>query len=398
MGLQTSDRAGESFLTMHFFEFVLKNVFRRKVRTALTTFGVAVAIAAVVSLLSITSGYERSSKEMYNNRGVDLVVVRAGVANRSTSTLDESAAKLLRALPGVGRVAPALSEKVSFEAGSLVSVPVNGWPPDSFAFDSLSVIQGRKLQTGDKHSVILGKELASRLKKAIGDKVEIESEPFNVVGIYESANMLDNNAAVISLRDLQELMERSGQVSEFQVALAKDVPNKKAAIVSVRNAIEGMKDDEGTPLGLVAQETEDFINSDNQIRVAHAMAWTTSAIALIVGSIGMLNTMIVSVLERTQEIGILRAIGWRKSRIMRMILAESFSLSFLGCVLGTLLAAVLIRVLLQFPTAKMLVRGDITPEVMLIGLVMSVLVGLVGGAYPALRGASLPPTEALHYE
>ncbi len=66
--------------------------------------------------------------------------------------------------------------------------------------------------------------------------------------------------------------------------------------------------------------------------------------------------------------------------------------------LGTLLAAGLIRVLLQFPTAKMLVRGDITPEVMIIGLVMSVLVGLVGGAYPALRGASLPPTEALHYE
>lgn len=383
---------------MHFFEFVLKNVFRRKVRTALTTSGVAVAIAAVVSLLSITGGYERSSKDMYNNRGVDLVVVRAGVANRSTSTLDESAAKLLRALPEVGKVAPALSEKVSFEAGSMVSVPVNGWSPDSFAFDSLTIVQGRKLQSGDKHAVILGKELASRLKKAIGDTVEIESTQFTVAGIYESANMLDNNAAVISLRDLQELMERSGQVSEFQVALAKDVPNKKAAIVAVRDAIERLKDNEGIPLGLVAQATEEFINSDNQIRVAHAMAWTTSAIALIVGSIGMLNTMIVSVLERTQEIGILRAIGWRKSRIMRMILAESFSLSFLGCVLGTLLAAGLIRVLLQFPTAKMLVRGDITPEVMFIGFAMSILVGLVGGAYPALRGASLPPTEALHYE
>ncbi len=383
---------------MHFFEFVLKNVFRRKVRTALTTFGVAVAIAAVVSLLSITGGYEKSSKEMYANRGVDLVVVRAGVANRSTSTLDESAAKLLRALPNVGKVAPALSEKVSVESGSLVSVPVNGWPPDSFAFDSLTIIEGRKLEGGDKHAVMLGKELANRLKKTIGDEVQIESEEFKVVGITSSATMLDNNAAVISLRDLQEMMERSGQVSEFQVALAKDLPNKKAVIVSVRDAIEKLKDDEGVPLGLVAQETEEFINSDNQIRVAHAMAWTTSAIALIVGSIGMLNTMIVSVLERTQEIGILRAIGWRKSRIMRMILAESFSLSFLGCVLGTLLAALLIRVLLQFPTAKMLVRGDITPEVMIIGLVMSVLVGLVGGAYPALRGASLPPTEALHYE
>ena len=79
------------------------------------------------------------------------------------------------------------------------------------------------------------------------------------------------------------------------------------------------------------------------------MAWITSAIALIVGSIGMLNTMIVSVLERTQEIGILRAIGWRKSRIMKMILVESFTLSFSGAVFGILLAFVLLRALAGFP-------------------------------------------------
>ncbi len=236
---------------MRFFEFVLKNVLRRKVRTALTTFGVAVAIAAVVSLLSITGGYEQSSKDMYANRGVDLVVVRAGVANRTTSTLDESAIKLLRAIPNVGKVAPALAEKVSLEAGSMVSVPINGWPPDSFAFDSLNIVDGRRTQQADKHTVVLGTEIAKRMKKKVGDEVEIESANFKVVGIYESSNMLDNNAAVISLRDLQELMERSGQVSEFEVALSKDVPDKKAAIPAVSAAIEGLKDEDGTPAGPV---------------------------------------------------------------------------------------------------------------------------------------------------
>ncbi len=383
---------------MHFVDFVLRNLLRRRVRTALTVVGVSVAIAAVVALLSITGGFERSSADVYESHGVDLVVVRAGVSERLTSTLDQTLADRLKDLDGVRSVTMGLWEDASF-AGLDQPRRLDGWPPDSFAFEALSILPGgRSLEPGDSHVVLLGKTLAGELEKKVGDEVEMESSKFKVVGIYQSGSMVDNSAAKVTLTDLQALMGRKAEVSEFDIAMRKDIGDRNAAMLKLRDQIENLKDDNGKKLGLAAQATQDFVASGNQIRLAHAMAWVTSAIALIVGSIGMLNTMIVSVLERTQEIGILRAIGWRKSRIMRMILVESFTLSFSGAIFGILLAYALIRILAGFPVAQGFVSGEITMQVVVMAYMLSILLGLVGGAYPALRGASLPPTEALRYE
>ncbi|HEY2882628.1 MAG TPA: ABC transporter permease, partial [Pirellulales bacterium] len=154
---------------MHFVDFVLRNLLRRRVRTALTVVGVSVAIAAVVALMSITGGYQRSAQNVYASHGVDLVVVRAGVADVSTSTLSESLGKRLEKLPDVGKVAPALSYAVSFEKGSLQSRNVNGWPIDSFAFDALTVLPpGRYLESTDSKTCMIGKSLAKELDKKLG--------------------------------------------------------------------------------------------------------------------------------------------------------------------------------------------------------------------------------------
>jgi putative ABC transport system permease protein len=193
-------------------------------------------------------------------------------------------------------------------------------------------------------------------------------------------------------------MDRISQVSQFEITLQKDLPDRTATIAGLRHQIENLKNEDGGKAGLAAQASDEFVKSDNQIRLAHAMAWITSAIALIVGSIGMLNTMIVSVLERTQEIGILRAIGWRRSRIVSMIMVESFTLSFTGAVFGIFLAFAMIQILSRFPAAQGSVHGGITMQVIVMAYLLSILVGLVGGGYPALRGANLPPTEALRYE
>ena len=128
------------------------------------------------------------------------------------------------------------------------------------------------------------------------------------------------------------------------------------------------------------------------------MAWVTSAVALVIGAVGMLNTMIMSVFERTREIGILRAIGWGRWRVVRMILTESILLSLAGGVVGAGGAIALVRVLANQPAVAGMVSGDVAPIVIAQGFAIALCVGLLGAAYPAYRGAQLLPTEALRHE
>ena len=129
--------------------------------------------------------------------------------------------------------------------------------------------------------------------------------------------------------------------------------------------------------------------------MARAVAGAVSAIALVIGAIGMLNTMVMSVAERIREIGTLRAIGWTKRRVMRVIFFESVLLSVGGAALGTLAAMGLTKYLSNFRLTSGYIEGEIAPAVLLQGLLVAILVCVGGAAYPAFWGASQPPIEAL---
>jgi putative ABC transport system permease protein len=382
---------------MRFFQVILKNVLHRKSRSLLTTVGVAVAVTAVVALVGIADGFERSFRELYEKRGVDLLVVRAGSSEHLSSSIPQQVGETIRRLPGVHAVSPGLMDVVSFPDANLVSVPLQGWEPDSFLFDGLKILSGRRIEAGDDKGVMLGMVLARNLGKQPGDTLEIAGQPFQVVGVFESFSPLDNGAAVMRLSALQTLMDRPNQVTGFQVVL-ENTPDKKTAIETARHEIEALRSPKGRPWGVAATPVGDYVRNTSQIRMSHAMAWMTSVIALMIGAIGVLNTMVMSVFERTREIGILRAIGWRKARVVRLILLESVLLSTVGAGIGIGSAVLLTRALTLWPLVNGIIRGDVAPAVMIQGFFIALAVGLIGGAYPAYRGAHLPPTEALRHE
>ncbi len=281
---------------MRFSTLILKNVLNRAVRTTLTAIGLSVAIAAVVILVGISWNFERSFMAIYSSKKIDLIVVHAGSSNQLSSSLDVRLADRLRQIDGVADVAPSLVDTVAFEDKNLASVLVNGWEPESLLFRGIRILDGRPLRKDDDHVVVLGRVLALNLDKKVGDKLDISGEPFRVVGIFESDSLFENGALIMPIPTLQKMMGREGQATGLVITAKSSDPAYIAAVACrVEAAIPGV----------AATPARDYVVADTQIRLAKAMAWTTAGVAMILGAVGMLNTMLMSIFERTREIGIL---------------------------------------------------------------------------------------------
>lgn len=380
---------------MNFFSFLLKNLRRRKMRSLLTTLGVSVAVGTTVALLGISHGFENSTMDAFQNRDVAIVVMQSGVLDQLNSDIQETATPLLLGIPGVRDLGPGLVDLVEYnDEYQTLSVLIQGWDLGGFQQDSLQILEGRKLAPGDHRKALIGKRLAEVLQKRLGDQIEVQREMFEVVGIYEAHNVFENGAITVPLPELQDLMYRQGSVTGYSVRLDESAPSAEAVCQQINN----LKGEDGRLLGLSALPTSEYVNNSLQIKSAHAMAWLTSVIAIVVGSIGILNTMIMSVVERLREIAVLRAIGWRRSRVVRMVLGEAILLSLCGAVVGTTFAILTVRGLTMLPAASGFIAGTIAPAVIGQGFLLALLVGLVGGAYPAYHASRLLPSEGLRHE
>src|SRR3954447_15754300 len=173
---------------MLFFEVIVKNLRRRWARTVLTILGLAVAVTATTTLWNIAWGYADSAKEFYADRGVDIVVVRAGVANRLTSSLRSELGNRLKKVPGVEDVDGSLTEMVSVGKAILIGIPMRGLIPGGFTIEKLPIAKGRPLAPQDHGVVIIGNGIAATLGKKPGDALDVEGKQFQVVGIIEAGN------------------------------------------------------------------------------------------------------------------------------------------------------------------------------------------------------------------
>ncbi|QIF00482.1 ABC transporter permease [Roseimicrobium sp. ORNL1] len=370
---------------MAFLTLIFKNLLRRPSRSLLTLLGIAIGIAAVVALTSLAWGFELSWSNVYRSRGVDLIVTQSKIRGAMPAAFDDTYITALRALPHVQTVAGTLCDIYSIEDAPTMIVA--GWEPGAPSWEKVRTVKGAIPAPDSMDAAYVGEVAAELLHKTVGDTVQIETKEYKVVGIYSSPAMAENSSIVLPLRAMQELSDREDKVNFFEVFL--EPGTTEAQLAELQTQIKTMMP------GFSAFSAGSLAQNSVGVQLAKAMSIGTSLIALIVGAVGVMNTILMSVFERIDEIGVLLAIGWKRSRIRRMILLESVVLGFVGGAIGCMLGVVGTKLIQATPWLRGKIEADITPGLLLVSLLVAVALGALGGFYPAWLGSRMSPANAM---
>lgn len=373
---------------LSFLDVAWKNLLRRPSRSLLTIASVAAAVAAVIALMTVASGFERTWTSAYAARDIDLIVGRLTARRPVPTPFSGRLAADLRKFQDVEEAAGTLTDLVGVEDAP--AMVVSGWEADSFLWRHLRLVQGRWPPSGSERAVALGVVAAEILGKSVGDRVQVDTFDFTVCGIFTSPALSENGTVLMTLSEFQAISGRDDLVSSINVKLKS--PTTADAAERVRAAVR-----ERFP-GFSVFTVGEIVQNNLALQAGKAVSLAVSLITLAVGTVGVMNTMLMSVFERLHEIAVLLAMGWRRRRIVRLILLESLMLSFAGNVVGTLVGVGALRAL----QSASWFRGKIDATVdapLLVGVLIATLVlGVAAGLYPAWVGARMRPADGLRYE
>jgi ABC-type antimicrobial peptide transport system permease subunit len=361
---------------------ILKNLIRRPMRTVLTLLGIAIGVAAVVALGAMAQGMlvNYGSAVGVSN---DLLVIQADALDPLFSALDDTFETRIQAVPGVENADPGVYAWIATD--EMPFFLVYGYEPHTPAMAHYRIVAGKPI-TGPKQ-IALGGRAAESLKKGVDDTVRLYGVPYRVVGIYETGQGMEESGGVVTLADAQDIAGKPRKVSLYQVGLRRN-----ADVDQVVRRIESLDKT------LSANKASEYNATEQWTSMLTGFAWGIAAIAIIIGGLGMMNAMAMSVMERTREIGTLRALGWSRGRVVRMIMGESLVLSVLGGLVGIALGVGMTELAAATPGIGAFLEGIYSPGIFIQGMVTALLLGVLGGAYPARRAANLLPVEALRYE
>jgi putative ABC transport system permease protein len=398
----------------------LESLSANKLRSGLTILGIVIGVAAVIAMISIGRGAQNSITGSIQGIGTNLLFVFRGgseeVRNPQPITLGdaEAIADPFQA-PSVAAVAPMLqgSGKVTFGGESTVT-SILGVTPGYAPVRNVGVTEGEFINEaqilGQASVVLLGTQVAEdlfgRKSGLVGETVRIEGQPFRVIGVLKeeggSAFTNQDDQVQVPFSTAQtRLLRRSGRdhvdmlmVQAISAELVPQAGQEVSQILRSRHRTEIGADD----FTILSQQ--DFLDTARTITgVLTIFLGGIAAISLLVGGIGIMNIMLVSVTERTREIGLRKALGARKLDILVQFLTESSVLSLIGGIIGILLGWGISLVVGRIAASN---NAPISPSIgldtILLATLFSTAVGLFFGLYPANRAASLEPVEALRYE
>jgi putative ABC transport system permease protein len=414
--------------------FSIDNLSQRGLRSWLTILGIVIGVAAVVSILSIGAGMQQTISTQLGGLGSDVAYILPGferaartpmggvVASRlvgRTITLTDKDFHTVKFTPGITTVNGVVAGRVNVQYGTEnISLQVYGVDPiASKEISTVEVESGRNLAAGDTNVVVIGNRVANQMFKkplTINSQIIVNGKTFRVVGILEKTGgmvggLIYDNTIFMTTAMARSILTNIGSnefsVIQFKVEdlqkLDDIVKEVERRLMLSRHVTEDTKDF----TIITAKSVQETIS--NVLNTLNMFLGGIAAISLLVGAIGIANTMYMSVMERTRQIGTLKALGATNLEIMKMFLIESSLIGLVGGLIGIFLGFIAsgiiselgIRVIgIGVPGARGASITVITPELVLFALAFSVFIGAVSGLMPARKAAQLQPVEALRYE
>lgn len=400
-----------------------------KLRSWLTVLGIVIGVAAVVSIISIGAGLQESVNSQLGGLGQDIVTVSSGSSRAfgefggggggvvtNVKQLSNRDVQELKLVPGIKAITGIVSGRVEVSyLTEKTTLSVEGLDPKVFQdFVTTSIESGRYLSPGDAKSIVIGNGVANNVFKKpleVGQLIAINNTQFRIVGILQPATGFGggDNQIYMSTQDARDMLQKT-------ITLASDEYSSISIKVSDVNFVDQTAAKITTALmnsHHVRAETQDFsVTSPTalQERISSITSAITiflgaiAAVSLIVGAVGVANTMFTSVLEKTKEIGIMKAIGAKNRDILTIFLFNSGMLGMVGGLIGIAFGSLISYLLPQIGLGLGGgaegggIQTAISINLLILALVFSIVIGMIAGAVPAYRASKLRPVDALRYE
>ncbi|MBX4196733.1 ABC transporter permease [Candidatus Pacearchaeota archaeon] len=399
-----------------YFSLALQNLRHRGVRSWLTVLGIFIGIAAVVSLIALGQGLQEAITGQFNTLSADKLIIQSAETgfgppgSTAAKKLNEHDLKIIESVKGINEVVTRLIRvmKVNYNKASqfefVASIPQDD-VKGKFIYDTfnLKTSSGKLITSSDKGKVVLGRDIAKGdsygKEIRVGTHLIIQGKDFEVAGILKPAQSFQINSAILMLEeDMKETLKIDDEIDLIVVQVQDKNKIKDVADEITKDLRKDRKEDEGEEDFSVQTPVQALATVNTVLNVVNLIVGGIAAISLLVGGIGIANTMYTSVLERTKEIGTMKAVGAKNKDILYIFLIESGLLGLIGGVIGAALGvglAFLASWGANTAFGTELFGVSIRPGLIAMAVLFSFSVGILSGILPAFQASALKPVEAL---
>lgn len=368
---------------MIFLRLILVNLLRHRIRTLLSIAGIAFSVAAMLTVVTILQGAIGMFSGILSS-GAEIIVFERNVSDLFFSDVPPAAAAQLASWPTVEHVDPVLFGVVSSADHPIITC--FGVTREDARIAKASWIAGTGSSFGQTGEVVLGQRAADFLGASLGAHVPIGHGTFRVAGIIRTRNGFEDGGVFMSLADAREFFHKEG--SSVVTVKLRNRDDAAAFKSQVRSAFPN----------LIALEDAEFSRSYSQFKILKATAWAVGGCGLVLGGLGVANTMIMSVFTRIREIAILRVTGFSNTQIAAIVFGEAAAVAVAGAAVGLTMGSAALLGLKLAPSLHGYVDTSLHPAVMLIVVLLALGTGLVGALYPAAYAVRSRAVEALRFE